>query len=155
MKLIGSTDGKKVIASMSSYDCVSCGELLRDGGQPATNMYAGYTRGYGKVVCFEVPQDFSELYYDYNCNHKNRKYGIWNIEDVKILEKEDWPDFDSMEEKAENFIWGTRGEYGDQPIKYVLLKNCSLDHLKAIIKTQRSIHEETKKVIKYLIGKKS
>lgn len=155
MKLIGSTDGEKVIASISRYDCVTYGELLRDGGQPATNMYAGYTRGYGQVVCFEVPQDFAELYNDYNFNHKNRKYGIWDITDVKILEKEDWPDFDSIEERAENFIWGHRGLLGDQPLQYVLLKNRPLDHLRAIIKTQGSIHEETKEVIEYLIAKKS
>jgi hypothetical protein len=156
MKLLGVTNGKKVIASMAHHDFVSEDGMIADSGQPTTNMYGGYTRfGGGDVVWFQIPQTFAELYNDYNCNNKNRKYGVWNIEDVKILEKKDWPNCDSIEEKSEAFCWGCRGINGDEPLKYVLLKNCSIDHLKAIIETQGRIHGKTKEVIEHLISIKT
>ena len=158
MKLLGRTNGKQVIASISHYDFISLGEgedyISVDGGAILTNHYAGYSRGWGKVVWFEVPQDFAELYKDYNFNHKNRKFGIWNIEDVRILEENEWPNVDSIEEKAENFIWGQRGPLGDQPLKYVFLKDCSKEHLQNILKNVPNIHEETEEVIKYLLKTK-
>lgn len=155
MKLLGSTNGEKVIASISHYDYINLDGMMRDGGQPHTNHYAGYTRGGGgKTVWFEVPQTFAELFADYNCN-KNHKYGIWDIKDVRILEKEEFPDTDSIEEKSQNFIWGTNGINGNEKTKYVLLKDCSLEHLRAIIAHVRHISEETKTVIEYLIAQKS
>jgi hypothetical protein len=155
MKLFGVTDGKKVIASMSHYDYISLDGLVADGGQPLTNHYGGYSRFWGERVWFEVPQGFDELYYDYNCCNKNRKYGIWNIEDVRILKEVEYPDVDSVEEKSENFIWGTRGVNGDELLKYVLLKNCSADHLQKIIANVKHLQPETEKVIWHLLAKKT
>lgn len=160
MKLFGSTNGKQVVASMSRHDYVSVGEgedrICQDGGQAHTNHYAGYTKGWGKRIVFEVPQTFAELFsdYQYNQGEKPRKYGIWDIEDVRILPKEEWPNVDSIEEKVENFVWGSNGPDGKEKLKYVLLKDCSLDHLKNIIKNVHSIHEGTKEVIEYLIKNK-
>jgi len=163
MKLIGRTNGKQVIASISHYDYVSVGEgddhICADGGQILTAQYAGYDRGWGTVIWFEVAQNFAELYSDYQFRSTRsgvqRKYGIWNIEDVKILEKKDWPDVDSIEEKSKNFCWGTNGPDGKEKTHYVLLKDCSIEHLKAILANVPHIGEETKKVIEYLIQKKS
>ena len=157
MKLLGATNQKQVIASISHYDCVSAGEgadyIMCDGGQPHTNHYAGYSRGSGGTVWFEVPQTFAELYEDYQFN-KTRKYGIWNIKDVRILPKEEYPDVDSIEEKSEAFCWGTRGSLGKDELKYILLKGCSLDHLKNILKNVPHLHEGTREVIEYLIDKR-
>lgn len=156
MKLLGVTDGKTIVASMSHYDYITHGELMADGGNPLTNKYAGYNRfSGGETLWFEVAQDFEELFNDYNHNNKNRKYGVWKIEDVRILKKEEWPDCESIEELSRNYLWGTNGSDGKEKLKYVLLKNCSLDHLKAIIKTQGSIHSKTKEVIEYLISEKT
>lgn len=156
MKLIGRTNGKQVIASISHHDYVALGEgdghISADGGQILTNKYAGYDRGWGQVIWLSVPQNFAELYSDYQFN-KPRKYGIWNIEDVRILEKEEWPDVDSLEEKSQSFIWGTRGKDGAGKLRYVLLKDCSMSHLQAILTNVSDIHPETKEVIKYLIKK--
>ena len=158
MKLLGRTNGKQVIASISRHDYISLGEgedyICSDGGQINTNHYAGYDRGWGRVIWFLVPQNFAELYNDYNFNHKNRKYGIWDIKDVRILEENEWPNVDSIEEKAENFIWGCRGVDGNDPLKYVLLKDCSKEHLQNILKNVPNIHEETEEVIKYLLQTK-
>jgi hypothetical protein len=158
MKLLGQTNRKEIVASISHYDYVAAGEgedrICQDGGQIHTNHYAGYSRSWGETVWFEVPQTFAELFEDYQFN-KKRKYGIWNIEDVRILSKEEWPDVDSIEVKAENFIWGTNGVDSKQKKRYVLLKDCSLDHLKNIIANVPSIHEETREVIEYLISQKS
>jgi len=162
MKLLGRTNGKKVIASISHYDFISLGEdddyISADGGQGHTNHYAGYTRGWGRVIWFEVIQNFAELYSDYQfrstASRVQRKYGIWDIENVRILGEDEWPNVDSIEEKAENFIWGQRGPLGDQPLKYVLLKDCSKEHLQNILKNVPNIHEETEEVIQYLLKTK-
>ena len=37
---------------------------------------------------------------------------------------------------AERFLWGTYGKNGDQPLRWVPLKECETDHLQAILKTQ-------------------
>ena len=69
MKLLGRTNGKRVVASISHYDCVSDGEgedyIMADGGAILANGYAGYTRGWGEVIWFEIPETFAELYSDY------------------------------------------------------------------------------------------
>ena len=157
MKLLGATNQKQVVASISHYDCVSAGEgadyIMCDGGQPHTNHCSGYSRKSGKTVWFEVTQTFAELFEDYQFN-KIRKYGVWNIEDVRILPKEEYPDVDSIEEKSEAFCWGTRGSLGKDELKYILLKGCSLDHLKNILNDVPHLHEGTCEVIEYLIDKR-
>ena len=157
MKLLGATNQKQVVASISHYDCVSAGEgadyIMCDGGQPHTNQYSGYSRKSGKTVWFEVTQTFAELFEDYQFN-KIRKYGVWNIEDVRILPKEEYPDVNSIEEKSEVFCWGTRGSLGKDELKYILLKGCSLDHLKNILNNVPHLHEGTREVIEYLIDKR-
>ena len=157
MKLLGATNQKQVVASISHYDCVSAGEgadyIMCDGGQPHTNHCSGYSRKSGKTVWFEVTQTFAELFEDYQFN-KIRKYGVWNIEDVRILPKEEYPDVDSIEEKSEAFCWGTRGSLGKDELKYILLKGCSLDHLKNILNDVPHLHEGTREVIEYLIDKR-
>lgn len=37
------------------------------------------------------------------------------------------------------FCWGTRGVNGDQPLKYVPLKDLDIDHIQAILDTQFQI----------------
>lgn len=46
----------------------------------------------------------------------------------------------------EAFEWGTRGISGQQPLKYVELKNLDTDHIEAILETQYQISAQTKKV---------
>lgn len=152
MKLIGATNGKQVVSSISHYDCRSIDGAMRDGGQPHTSGYAGYTRGSGETIWFEVKQNFAELYNDYNFNRSEpRKYGIWDLKDIKILKEEEYINLDSFEEKVENAIWGTLGLDGKGKLRYVLLKDCSIDHLEAILKNVSNINPETKAIIKYLI----
>jgi hypothetical protein len=139
MKLLGVTNGKQVLASVSHYDCRTFGEgedyIMHDGGALGTPNHAGYNRKWGKSIWFEVPQDMAELYNDYNQSlNSPRKYGIWNLKDVKILSPEEFPDTESFEWKAENEIWGTNGPDGTLPTTYVLLKDCSKEHLQKISK---------------------
>jgi hypothetical protein len=150
MILHGKTDGKKIVASLSRHHYVSHGKLMMDGGQCLTNHYAGYSRYSmdGDLVWFEVPETFDELY---NARHD----GVWDVENVRIISKEEYEKIDTLQEKANNFIWGTKGKNGDEPFRQVSLKNCSKEHLEAIIKNVPHIHEETEQVIKYLISQKS
>jgi|SRR6478736_6581558 len=154
MKLIGRSNGKHCIASIAHYDYVFHDGMMADSGQPGTLQFGGYTRfgGEGKTVWFEVGQNFAELYNDYNLSaRQKRKYGIWDSEKVKELPKEQWPDTNSLEYRAENAIWGTNGPDGTLPTTYVMMKDCSKEHLEnilALLKTRFST-ERTQELIKY------
>lgn len=153
MILHGKTDGKKIVASLSRHHYVSHGNLMMDGGQCLTNHYAGYSiySMDGDSVWFEIPETFEELYESYN----NKKHdGIWDFDKVRIIPNEEYEKIDTFQEKVNNFIWGTNGKNGDEPFKRVLLKNCTKEHLENILKNVPNIHEETEKVIKYLINEK-
>ena len=57
----------------------------------------------------------------------------------------------SLEERAEKLVWGTRGKDGDQPLKYVLLKDCETDHLEAILDTQDRAANHITDTIAYIL----
>lgn len=156
MKLLGVKNDKIALASISHYDCRSVDGLLVDGGQCCTQEYAGYTRMSGERCWFEVPQTFAELYNDYRFNSTPsgavRKYGKWNLKDIRILSEDEYPDPESFEEKVKNTVWGTSGVNGDQPTRYVLLVDCVTDHLEKIrdLCVQRR-NDEYVKVIDYIL----
>ncbi len=160
MKLLGVTNGKQVLASVAHYDCRTFGEgedyIMQDGGALGTPDHAGYNRKWGKSLWFEVPQNMAELYNDWNNSlNSPRKYGIWNLADVKILTPEEYPDVESFEWRAENAIWGTNGPNGDQPTAYVLLKDCENLHLRRIADICKTRgNEELRKIAEYWIEKK-
>ncbi len=138
MKLLGYTNGKQVIASVARHDYNSFGEgegrILADGGQINIGDSAGYNKHWGRPIWIEIAQTFAELYNDWNYSiDKPRKYGLWDLADVKVLTPEEYPDTESFEWKAENAIWGTNGLEGNLPTTYVLLKDCSKEHLEKIL----------------------
>lgn len=156
MKLLGVTNGKQVLASVAHYDCRSFGEgedyIMMDGGQNVGESF-GYNRFSvsGKKIMFEVPQNMAELYNDWNNSLDSpRKYGIWPIEEVKVLLPEEYPDVESFEWQAENAIWGTNGLDGESPTTYVLLKDCEKSHLKKISKLlENRGNKELKTIVDY------
>lgn len=160
MKLLGITNGKQILTSVAHYDYRSYGEgenyIMMDGGVRNLNNF-GYNRFSvsGKKVWFEVPETFAELYNDWNLN-KPRKYGLWDLADVRLLSPEEIPDTDSFEWAAENAIWGTNGLDGKSQTKYVLLKDCELDHLQKIAEIcELRRNAELKKIVDYWIKQKS
>jgi hypothetical protein len=161
MKLLGRTNGKQVIASIAHHDYVSVGEgedhISADGGQLLTANYAGYDRGWGKVVWFEISQNFAELYSDYQFRSTasgiQRKYGIWKLEDVKILPESEYPDPQDPKWKIENAIWGTRSPSGKEPLRYIHLKDTTKEHLENIILSER-ISQELREIILEIIKTK-
>jgi hypothetical protein len=137
MKLKGWTNNKQIVASVARYDYITVGEgadyIMADGGQPNIGDSEPYGRFWGVKIWFEVPQTFAELYNDWRENFgEKRKYGVWNHNEVKILSPEEIPNTESFEWQAENSIWGTFGINGDEPISFVMLKDCSCEHLKKI-----------------------
>jgi len=48
----------------------------------------------------------------------------------------------------ESFTWGNRGVNGDQPLVFNPLKDLDIDHIKAIIKTQKNLPEYMMNVFK-------
>jgi hypothetical protein len=156
MKLLGFHNDNQIVASIARHDYVSLPDgTFADGGQPGIGDSMGYNRHYGKAAWFKVPQTYAELYNDYQYNFKARKYGIWNLADVKILSPEEIPDTDSFEWRVENAIWGTNGPKGDQPTRYVLLKDCELDHLQKISDLlELRGNKSLKKIVDFWIDKK-
>lgn len=156
MKLLGVTNGKTVLASVAHYDCRTFGEgedyIMMDGGVQGLNDF-GYNRFSvtGEKIWFEVPQNMAELYNDWNNSlNSPRKYGIWNLADVKILSPEEYPDVESFQWRAENAIWGTNGPNGDQPTTYVLIKDCEKSHLKKISELcEKRGNKELKEIVDY------
>ena len=155
MKLLGVTNDKQVLTSVAHYDCRTFGEgedyIMQDGGALGTPDHAGYNRKWGKSLWFEVPQNMAELYNDWNNSlNSSRKYGIWNLADVKILSPEEYPDVESFEWRAENAIWGTNGPNGDQPTTYVLIKDCEKSHLKKISELlEKRGNKDPKEIVDY------
>lgn len=51
---------------------------------------------------------------------------------------------DPHEKKRKAFFWGTRGKDGEQPVKWILLKDLDTDHIEAILDTQRFLPDHIK-----------
>lgn len=47
---------------------------------------------------------------------------------------------------SETFKWGTRGKDGKQPLKYVVLKDLTTEHIEAILNTQSHIADYIRKI---------
>lgn len=59
------------------------------------------------------------------------------------------------DEILDRFLWGTYGLEGSNERKWVLIKDCSADHLEAILKTQRHIKGKlVEKIVQYWLDKK-
>lgn len=56
-----------------------------------------------------------------------------------------------FQEAKENFVWGTYGNDGRQPLRLVRLMDCSDEHLQAILDTQPQIGSFTTRVIKCIL----
>lgn len=160
MKLLGVTNNKVVLASVAHYDCRTFGEgedyIMHDGGALGTPYHAGYNRKWGKSIWFQVPQNMAELFNDYNNSlNSPRKYGIWPIEEVKVLSPEEIPDVKSFEWRAENAIWGTNGLDGKGTTTYVLLKDCEKSHLQKISEILKNKgNKELKTIVDYWLDSK-
>ncbi len=157
MKLFGICNDKIVVASIAHYDYNEADNLAADGGQLGTIQSAGYNRfiGTGRQIWFEVPETFAELYNDYRENNLSlRKYGVWKLDEVKILSPEEIPDTESFAWQAENAIWGTNGLEGNLPTTYVHLKDCDRDHLMNIAYLcQERGNIQLKKIVEYWLDK--
>ena len=57
-----------------------------------------------------------------------------DISEVTSQEEEDW-----FEKVRETFTWGSRGKLGNEPLRQILLKDLTDEHLSNIISTQRHI----------------
>lgn len=68
-----------------------------------------------------------------------------------------WEDFSLWEDSpfelvASRLLWGTYGPNGDQPRRWVPLKECETEHLQAILKTQLHVYGGIiEKVIKHIL----
>jgi DNA-directed RNA polymerase subunit F len=52
-----------------------------------------------------------------------------------------------MKLQRSTFKWGTYGKDGKQPLRYVLLKDMSVEHIKAILETQPHLSDEQKTIL--------
>ena len=155
MKLLGVKNKTHFVASIGHHDYIKYADLMADGGQVGCHDYAGYSRFSGERCYAEVPKTFGELFTDYQQNPaREREYGIWNLKDIKILTKKEYPDVECFAWKIENAVWGTRGKDGKNPLKYIHLIYAETDHLQAILNTQNKIQTETRDIILTILAER-
>lgn len=63
-------------------------------------------------------------------------------------------DVGSLQEAIDLCRWGTYGKNGKSPLKWTLLRNCSTEHLEAILRTQQHITVDYKMVILAILEKR-
>ena len=51
-------------------------------------------------------------------------------------------------------LWGTYGKNGDQPLREVMIKDCDIEHLQNILKTQHRISQRYKETIEHVLLEK-
>lgn len=62
---------------------------------------------------------------------------------------------DPMDEILDRFLWGTYGPEGKGEMKWVPIKDCSADHLEAILKTQPHVKGKlVEKIVQYWLDRK-
>ena len=56
-----------------------------------------------------------------------------------------------LEMAKQHACWGTYGKSGTEPLTFVLLRDCSTEHLQAILDTQRMLMPDYKVIIKAIL----
>jgi hypothetical protein len=74
--------------------------------------------------------------------------GRTDLTDLTIYAK------DKVEDYADKVVWGTRGKNGDEKFRWVLLKNCSEEHLLGILKTQEKAAEYVRRAVCYILHRR-
>ena len=69
-----------------------------------------------------------------------------NVNKIPHIERSVY-DTDTHDVIRDNFLWGTYGINGDQPLTYILLKEMTITHIQAIIKNVR-LQEHISKVFR-------
>lgn len=91
-------------------------------------------------ICQEVCCD-GGLEYRRVCQSGNPVYQDFSL----------WSD-SPFELVADRLLWGTYGPKGDQPRRWVPLKECETDHLQAILRTQPHVYGTImEKIIKHIL----
>ena len=102
----------------------------------------------GQTDYFRCSEGIAQIFIESDCSPVDLlEKGISHflLEDVKIVEKRE--DVDSFEYKRKHAKWGSRGENGDQPLKYQMLEDLETNHLENILKNCSHISIEYKKFI--------
>ena len=79
------------------------------------------------------------------------RYGGTDMKSIELLTLYNTINEDEM---VSNLLWGTYGINGDQPLKYVRLKDCETSHLKAILTNCRNIPDYVRNVINIILEKR-
>lgn len=98
-------------------------------------------------------EDGKTFYYDGGRDYC-RQGGDLSLLGTRILPFNLYDD-SPFEQIAKDFLWGTYGPGGKGPFRWVLLSECSLDHLEAIQKTQLHVRGNlVGRVVDYWVDKK-
>ena len=148
MKIRGIIAENKFLFSRAQHDFRSYKDYSVDGGFLYLRYL--YKDKIPQVVYVELKNVTSaELYNDWN--YKIDKYGIHDLQQVTILESNEYPNIDSFEYRKENAIWGTYGKDGKSKLKYINLISAETDHLNAILNTQKLLSPHTREIINSIL----
>jgi len=102
------------------------------------------------IITINLEAQLSDLINDYLDG--GAKYGRTNVHEATIITNPDLiEDRSTYLWRLENMTWGTYGEHGRSPLKYINLVDAELDHLEAILKTQSHLEVEQRKIIHDII----
>lgn len=79
------------------------------------------------------------------------RYGGLEMNNLELLTLYDNSEDNEM---VSNLLWGTYGIDGNQPLKYVKLKDCETSHLKNILTNCRNIPDYVRNVINIILEKR-
>ena len=55
--------------------------------------------------------------------------------------------FGSRRIEGDDLLWGTYGESGLEPLRWVPLRDCDTDHLQSILRTQAHVYEDNPQAV--------
>lgn len=151
MKILAAIYDGHAVYSRGRHDFRTFNGISVDGG-PGVERIIGQLpdKTFPSLKWIEVKEvNYADIYNDWNS--RENKFGIHKLDEVTILEEKDCPDTDSFEWQKQTKIWGTNGPDGDQPTKYVMLIDCSSDHLNAILHHCGHISDDIRNIIKSIL----
>lgn len=92
---------------------------------------------------FQEHVDANGEYYfvDGGRDYLRRSINTIPADDCTVTLESPWQDI------RENFRWGSYGKGGNQPLKWLVLKDMTSDHIEAILETQKHIPEWMREMI--------
>lgn len=144
-QLIAGIYKSQVLISRNIHDFCGFEKVYIDGGQ------FDYFRCGGPIKMEIIESSFSQADLAEDWHYHSYKPFILNLQDVRIVPKEERQDRTTLEWKKRNLTWGTCGPDGQEKKKFYHLCELETGHLENILVTQ-NLNETYTEVIKSILN---